>query len=87
VKLIDVSHITDQEREIAQIIRDHPALWHHITLLLNGYRGLVQVSIAGADPSDVQRDLLKKEASMQRIGIPLLETPQDWERERMRKGE
>lgn len=79
MRLVDASYITCQEQEMQQILREHPTLQRQLTLLLNGYRELVQSSLTeDVDRADRARALLKKEQEMQRLGIPLLNTANDW---------
>lgn len=78
--LVDANFITPDEQEIQHLLVDNPRIARQITLLLNGYRDLVQTSLLDGDRSDIQRGLLKKEQAMQRMGIPLLESPEDWQR-------
>lgn len=83
MKLVPSDEPSQEEVEIQAILKEHPVMAAHLTLLLNGFHELTRsCALDNPDPSDVLRSLAKKEGMMQRMGIPLLHNLEDWARVR-----
>lgn len=79
MRLVSPDYLSDEDREMQQILQDHPALARRLTLLLNSMRDLVKDGMYGGDPADIVRSLAKKENIMTLIGIPIIESKEDWQ--------
>lgn len=82
MKLVNADFITDEEKAIQQLFKDNPGMLYHVARLLNSYRETINgyLDHEDLDPSDVVRACAKNENSMRRLGIPILETLDDWQK-------
>jgi len=79
MKMVDADLVSAQDLEVQQVLKAHPSMSYHLAILTNGYRNLIKLCASGEmDQADIARSLAKSEAAMRRMGIPVLETPQDW---------
>lgn len=83
----DEPYLTESERELQRILNEHPSVKARIAFLINGYRSLVTLSMEvmrreGIDMADIQIACAKKDAELISLGIPILETHDDWMRVR-----
>jgi hypothetical protein len=81
MKLVPPDYLSPEDLTLRQTLSEHPDLARRITLLLNRYRGMVQMSLDHTDPpdpSDVLKSLGKCENEMRRLGIEVLDTPEQW---------
>jgi len=78
MKLIPPDYLSDEDIAIRQLLSEHPELARHMTLLINRYRELVRTCLDDPEPADALKTLGKCESEMQRLGIALLDTPEQW---------
>jgi hypothetical protein len=78
MNLVPPDHLTDEDHTIRQTLTEHPELARRMTLLLNRYRELVRTCLDDPEPADALKTLAKCESEMQRLGIALLDTPEQW---------
>lgn len=84
MKLVPSNFITEDECACAAMLAAHPHEAYLLIRLMNGYRELASVCMdmmhqGECDTADVVRSLDKKDAAMRRLGIPVVETLEDWE--------
>ena len=84
MELVPSDFITEDERACAALLATHPHETYLLIRLLNGYRELASMCMemmhqGECDTADVVRSLDKKDAAMKRLGIPVVETLEDWE--------
>lgn len=82
MKLVNADFVTDEEKAIQRLFQDNPGLLFHVAQLLNSYREIIDGYLDNEelDPSDTLRSCTKNENSMRRLGIPILETLDDWQK-------
>lgn len=89
MRLVPADELTDQDRAMQQVLIEHPDLKHQLTILLNGYRELLARCVVDLysqemDTADLVISCAKKDQVLKLLGIPLLNTPQEWENERLK---
>lgn len=83
MRLVDASIPLEQERELDQLLKNHPLHHVYLTCLLNSYRDLLfacmeELDNVHVDTADLARSLAKKDYQLQHIGIPILHNLQEW---------
>jgi hypothetical protein len=78
MNLVPLDHLTDEDHAIRQLLSEHPELARRMTLLLNRYRELVRTCLDDPEPADALKTLGKCESEMVRLGIALLDSPEEW---------
>jgi hypothetical protein len=78
MKLVPPDHLSDDDHAIRQLLSEHPDLSRRITLLLNRYRELVRTCLDDPEPADALKTLAKCESEMARLGIAILDSPEEW---------
>jgi hypothetical protein len=84
MKLVPPDHLTEEDLAIRQALTEHPDLARRMTLLLNRYRELVLACLSDPEPADALKTLGKCEIEMARLGIEILDTPEEWKTARHR---
>ena len=80
MKLVSPDEPSDDEQAIRNVLLQHPILARRMTLLFNRYRELVRACLADPEPADALKILRKCENEMERLGIDLLDTHEQWRR-------
>lgn len=83
MELVPADTVTGYDLEMRRALARNPDLAREVALLVNAYRAIAQSCIASmhrgdTDAADDQRELAKKDAIMQRLGVPILESGKDW---------
>lgn len=84
MELVPSDFVTEDERACTALLATHPHEAYLLIRLINGYRELASTCMemmqeGETDTADVARSLDKKDAAMRRLGIPVVETLEDWE--------
>lgn len=64
---------------LQQLMAINPQLVYGLLGLIHGYRELAQIAMQDIDTVDMSKSLRKKDARAYRIGVELLNTPEEWE--------
>jgi len=82
MEMVPADFVSDEDREIQRILDEHPLLRSQFTRLINGYREIITMLLEDednhADKADISKSCMKKENAMRRMGIPILDTPEDY---------
>jgi hypothetical protein len=78
MNLVPPDHLTNEDLAIRQTLSEHPDLARRMTLLINRYRELVRTCLDDPEPADALKTLSKCESEMARLGIAILDSPEEW---------
>lgn len=74
MKLVDASHITEQEQQMQQALANYPELRERLMYLFRGYREQLQMQIddmyqSNLDSGDMQRSMAKRDSALRMLGL------------------
>lgn len=74
MKLVDASHITEQELAMQQALHNYPELRERLCLLFDGYREALDMCMeemyhAHLDTADARKSMEKRDNALRRLGL------------------